>query len=110
MARRRWVYTEGGKPLPEPIEVSEDWSNTVRRVDVVTDLYMDGVAATDGTDIGSRKKRRAYMQAHGLADADDFKGEWAKADRERQAMRHGNFDTRERKEAIARALTQGKRR
>lgn len=53
---------------------------------VVSDLYMDGIRTADtGIDIGSRAKRRAYMQENGLADFDDFKGTWDKAEKERAA-------------------------
>jgi hypothetical protein len=72
-------------------------------VPVVTDRHYEGIAATDGTDIGSRVKRREYMRRNALADADDFKGEWSKAQKERDAMRRGEHDRRERREAIGRA-------
>lgn len=102
MSRRRWVYTHNGNPLPEPIEVTADWSDTPSRLPVTVDLYMDGTRATDGTDIGSRTKRRAYMKENGLADADDFKEHWAKAEKEQAKLRAGE-DPR-RREAIARAM------
>jgi hypothetical protein len=105
VSRRRWVYTEGGQPLPEPFEVSEDWANTLPRAPVVTEeLIYGGIRATDGTDISSRKKRREYMRRNGYADADDFRGEWAKAAKERERVRAGSFDKQARAEAIARAM------
>lgn len=111
MSRRRWLYTVGGRPLETPVEVSEDYvPPDSDRAPVFTDRYMEGARATDGTDIGSRQKRRAYMQAHGLADADDYKGVWAKAAEQRAAFYGGRHDTEARREAIARALIQrGKR-
>src|SRR5574343_368420 len=100
MTRRRYVWDDEAKQL---VEVGEDWTDAPRgNAGPVTDLYMDGVRATDGTDIGSRAKRRAYMKAHGLADADDFKGVWEKAAKERDAIRRGEDSTR--REAIVRAL------
>ena len=48
------------------------------------DRHYDGVQATDGTDISSRKKHREYMKANGLATADDFKETWAKTQQERE--------------------------
>lgn len=109
MSRTRYVYTRGGVPLPEPIEVGEDYADTSgERQPVFTDRYMEGTRATDGTDISSRGKRRAYMQAHGLADADDFKGTWAKAAKEREAFYTGNYDRAGRREDIARALYRSK--
>lgn len=54
-------------------------------VPIVTDRHYEGVRATDGTDIGSRPKRQEYMRRNDLHDADDHKGEWAKAAAERAA-------------------------
>jgi hypothetical protein len=90
MSRRRWTYTLGGVPLPEPIEVSEDFQSHAERQPLFTDRYMEG-ATTEGpsgtVDIGSRRKRAAYMQAHGLADYGDFAEHWKKKERERSTPR-----------------------
>ncbi len=110
MTRRRWVYTQGGQPLPEPIEVSSDWSADPKRCDVVTDLYMDGVRSVEGVDIGSRRKRREYMHANGLADADDFRGVWAKAEKQREAIRTGTDSDPSRREAVGRAIYEHSKR
>lgn len=72
MTRRRYAYTMGGRPLPEPVEVSEDYHGGDERQPVFTDRHHEGNRAPDGTDIGSRSKRRAWMQATGSADASDF--------------------------------------
>jgi hypothetical protein len=92
MTRRRWVYTSGGEPLPEPVEVTEDFQATADRMPLFTDRYMEGVVSpVDGSDIGSRTKRREHMKAHGLVDADDYKGEWAKrAERRERFMKTGD--------------------
>jgi hypothetical protein len=74
---------------------------------ILVDRYMEGTAATDGTDIGSRGKRREYMKQKGLADADDFKNQWDRAKKEREAhYTEGGTDKdrRERKEALASAM------
>lgn len=73
---------------------------------VMVDRFYENVRATDGTDIGSRRKHRDYMRAHNLTTADDFKGTWEKAASEREAIRAGQHDKRERREAIERALYQ----
>lgn len=105
MTRRRWVYTEGGRPLPQPVEVGGDYEDAPRTAAHRVDLYMDGVRATDGTDIGSKAKRREYMKRNNLADADDFKGTWAKAAEDR-ARFYGakGHDRAARREAIGRAI------
>lgn len=103
--KRRFVY----RPNPETgrvesIEVTPDFQSHEERAPVYSDLYMDGVRATDGTDIGSRAKRRAYMQSRGLADASDYTETWAKAEKQRAAYFRGEHDTQARREAIARAI------
>ncbi|AAK94381.1 hypothetical protein Mx8p46 [Myxococcus phage Mx8] len=103
--RRRYVY----RPNPETgrvesIEVTPDYQSVEERQPVYTDRYMEGTVATDGTDIGSRTKRRAYMQANGLADADDFTGVWAAAEKKRAEFYAGKQGTQERRQDIARAI------
>jgi hypothetical protein len=104
MTRRRWLYTQGGTPLPEPIEVTAEWTDAPTAHAPVTDLYMDGVRATDGTDIGSRAKRREYMQRNNLADADDFKSTWEHAAKERERERREGPKDPARREALVRAM------
>jgi len=53
------------------------------------DRHYDGLRAPDGTDISSRTKHREYMKANNLTVMDDFKGTWAKAQKEREAYRAG---------------------
>jgi len=86
MSRRRFVVRQDEAGKPVLVEVGEEWEPTPganTKNAPVTDLYMDGARAPDGTDIGSRNKRRAYMQANGVADASDYTNHWAKAERER---------------------------
>lgn len=62
---------------------------------IMVDRFMEGDVAPDGTDIGSRQKRKAWMQATGCADYGDFKGareKRRKALAERaEALRTGKF-------------------
>lgn len=110
--RRRYVY----RPNPETgrvesVEVTPDFQAHEERQPVYTDRYMEGVRASDGTDIGSRTKRRQYMQARGLADASDYTETWAKAEQQRAAFYtpEGKHDTQARREAIARAIERHRR-
>lgn len=64
------------------------------------DRHYDGLRATDGTDISTRTKHRQYMRERGLTTADDFKGTWAQADKERKALRDGTFRDKELRESI----------
>jgi hypothetical protein len=67
-------------------------------------LY-ENTAATDGTDIGSRAKHREYMKRHNLTTADDFKGTWARQEKERERIRkEGVLPDRTRRDDVGRAL------
>jgi hypothetical protein len=92
--KRRYAYTLGGVPLTEPLEVSEDFRGEgAERQPVFTDSYMSGARSPiDGTDISTRAKRREYMKANGLVDADDYRGEWAKKAEQRKAFRASGED------------------
>lgn len=109
VSRRRFAYTMGGVPLPEPVEVSEDYHGGDGRMPLFTDRHMEGDRATDGTDIGSRAKRRDYMRANGLADASDYTQTHQKKAQERAAYFQGKHTNAQMGEAIARALHGSKR-
>ena len=68
------------------------------------DRHYDGLRATDGTDISSRSKHRAYMKEKGLTTADDFKETWAKSNREREALRDGTFKDKDLRETLTREV------
>jgi hypothetical protein len=86
MTRRRYVQD----PVTfELIEVTDDYQAPVRESArnngaLWNDRHYDGVRATDGTDISTRKKHRDYMRATGLTTADDFSSTWAKQQEQRQ--------------------------
>jgi hypothetical protein len=111
MTRRRWVYFHNAATgQVESIEVSEDYAPADVRAPVFTDRYMEGVQATDGTDISSRGKRTEWMKRNNLVDVDDCKGMWAKAAKERQSVAEGRHDTAARREAVGRAVYELNRR
>ncbi len=64
------------------------------------DRHYEGLRAPDGTDISSRSKHREYMKRNGLTTQDDFKGQWAKADKERAEIREGTRSDREIREIV----------
>jgi hypothetical protein len=72
--RRRWVYIDG-----EPCEVTDGFVAQERPSTQKGDAALWGdsgyrdLRATDGADISTRSKHRAYMQARGLTTIDDFK-------------------------------------
>lgn len=57
------------------------------------DRNYDGLAASDGTLINTRTKHREYMKRNGLTIADDYKGEWAKAETERRDRMEGRINS-----------------
>ena len=75
MTRRRYRYDEATGTM---YEVATD-APVTPRVEISTDTHYDGLRATDGTAIDSRRKHREYLKATGLAMADDFKQTWAEA-------------------------------
>lgn len=84
--RRRWLYTSGGEPLPEPVEVTADVTLGGERMPLFTDRFMEGDRAPDGTDISSRQKRKDWMKATGSADASDFTQHWQRSAEERASL------------------------
>lgn len=84
MTRRRFLYTRGGEPLPEPVEVSADFQATPDRMPLFTDRFREGDRAPDGTDIGSRRKVEDWKRATGSTEASDYsRGFWEKKAQER---------------------------
>ena len=104
-ARGRWVYTEGGQALAEPIDVNADWDDPGRSVSRRSEEEVyGGLQASDGTDISTRRRHREYMKANGLSMVSDFTEHWKAAEKRRAAIQSGEADTKERREIIGRAL------
>jgi hypothetical protein len=55
-------------------------------------FYENTKSPIDGSDIGSRSKRREHMKEYGLVDAGDYKGEWEKARKAREDFRRTGDD------------------
>jgi hypothetical protein len=101
MARRRFVQIEG-----ELVEVTADYvpSMPVDSGALWGDREYAGMRSPlDGADISTRTKHREYMKAKDITTMDDFKGEWAKAAKAREAIRSGQ-DTDGRKADLLRAF------
>jgi hypothetical protein len=99
VTRRRYVQIDGVLH-----EVGDDYVGDARdaKQRIVNDRHYDGQRATDGTDISTRAKHRAYMKVNDLTTMDDFKGVWQKAAKERDQIRTGS-DT-QRRANVERAL------
>jgi hypothetical protein len=61
----------------------------IRQVAIMGDRHYSGLRASDGADISSRAKHKAYMKRTGLTTADDFKETWHKAEKQRIDEKHG---------------------
>jgi hypothetical protein len=109
LSRRRWVYREVAPGQVEAFEVGADVEPEAR-TQIVMDRHYENTCATDGTDIGSRRKHREYMRINGLTTMDDYKDTWAKAEKERQKFYAGDFDHKARREAIGRAMYEAERK
>lgn len=105
--RGRWVYTAEG-----PVRVGEDWTPADRQAPRRSEEEVYGrVAATDGTDLSTRRRHREYMKANGLAMHSDYTETWEKAKKQRDNIAAGGkFDTERRREAVARAMYEVKNR
>lgn len=105
--RRRYVYRHNDETgQVEAIEVTADYQPQAR-VEFSVDRHYEGLRATDGTDIGSRRKHQEYMRINGLTTADDFKETWAKAAEKRAQFFNGGGDAAEhkaRQETIGRVM------
>lgn len=76
---------------------------------ILSGRFYENTRATDGTDIGSRKRHREYQKQHGLTMASDYTKTWEKQNEQRAALRRGErgaLPSKTRREAIARKLYQ----
>lgn len=110
MSRKRWVYTQGGVPLSEPIEVSEDWSNTIGPSRRSEGEVFGNLVTAEGVDVSSRRRYREHCRAAGVTHYSDFKGEWAQAEKRRAALASGELTRRDCAEAVGRAMYQAAQR
>lgn len=87
--RGRWVYDAAlGKCVPadeyQPPEAKHG-------AGIMVDRFMEGDRAPDGTDIGSRRKRKDWMRATDTVEFDDFKGARERRQKEMEARARGEF-------------------
>jgi hypothetical protein len=95
----RTVYTSGGQPLPEPIQVGEEWTGAEKRALTPTEeLTYGNLKATDGAPINTRKRHREYLKQNGLAMAHDYSPEY----QQREASRVERQGDKERREMVER--------
>ncbi len=105
----RWYYRPG-HPKASPhgfVEEADLGAEPVKQAlhaPIMSGRFYENTKATDGADIGSRRKHRDYMREHGLTTADDFKTSWAKSEQQREAARDGHVPSKTRREALEREM------
>lgn len=88
MTRKSYVYDEQLGRMVERTREPPQRGNALNHLGGLwSDRHYDGMRATDGSDISSRRKHREYMKRNNLTTTDDFKDTWAKAQQEREAYR-----------------------
>ena len=108
MSRKRWIYIDG-----EALEVSPDYQQPKdeAKFRVVNDRHYDGLRATDGTNISTRKRHREYMKRNGLTTMDDYTETWKQDAKQREKRMQGIDPNRKRDIAEAmQRLEHGPRR
>ena len=60
------------KKLDKLVEITRQKQGPADKKIFVSDAHYDGLVATDGTDIGTRKKHREYMKQNNLTTMDDL--------------------------------------
>lgn len=106
--RGRFVWSDEAQAM---VEVGADWEPTdAEKMPVFTDRYMENDRAVDGTDISNRTRRRNYMKARGLADANDFTQHIEKKEKERAAFLAGKDHDPTLHNTIGRALYEARKK
>lgn len=72
-------------------------------IQISVDRHYENLGLQDGTVVNSRRQHREYMTRRGLTLADDFKQTWKDNEKKRESFRSGDFDRKERREALGRA-------
>lgn len=78
-----------GRPMERMLTVNG--SNSAISHALAGDRHYDGLRAPDGTDVSTRTKHREYMKRNNLTVADDYKGEWKKAEADRRDRMQGRI-------------------
>lgn len=73
------------------------------KVQLMLDSVYADLKATDGTDISSRVKWQEYARLNNCTHMNDYTEFWKRAAKERDAVRHAEFDTEARRKDIVEA-------
>lgn len=103
MARKSWIQDpDTGELIPRDEYVPKHSLSDHHLI--IGDRHYDGLQATDGTDISTRAKHRAYMKAHNLTTLDDYQGKFQAEAKHRAEYFQTGKGGATRKEDVARAI------
>jgi hypothetical protein len=80
-------------------DIDQEPSFNALNAPIMMDRFYENTAATDGVDIGSRRKHREYMKQRGLAPSGDFSKDWYAKQKRTQELE----TNKERREDVSRA-------
>lgn len=75
-----WLDPFTGHLVDHPVEAPRACG-----LQINTDTHYEGAQATDGTDLSTRARHKAYMAQHGLTLASDFKETWKQQEKVRKS-------------------------
>lgn len=102
----KWVYRPGHPKASEhgfvAVEDLGDWQGTPDAVNapILSGRFYEGAKSTEGVDIGSRAKHKAYMKEHDLAMFSDYNPDWYERVRKEQHRQ----EKKDRREVLERAF------
>jgi hypothetical protein len=108
MTRRRFVYTEGGRPLSEPYEVTDEWSDAPKPTGDGLKFELEQVQGMHGERFSTAGQFSRYLTKNDLALHSDTASHVAKKQAERAAAftPGAGYDSARRREDIGRAMYQ----
>lgn len=109
MSRRRYRYVTNaaGDVVSEEVDPGyTGYGDGTARVELMLDGHYEGLQATDGTPIDTRRRHQEYMRRNGVAMADDFRGVWARAAEHRADLATTGGDHAARRRTIERVIHQ----
>ena len=95
MSRTVWKWDPDRKAL---VEVAR--ADVRPRLEINTDGHYDGLRTPEGVNIGSRRRHRDHMKAHGLSLASEHEADWRRAEKER--ANYAEVTRKERREEVER--------
>ena len=104
-AGKRYIYRETSPGVVEAIEIGAEWTDAPKSTG---DLgkFEYGQLMTDGkTYVKDASDYRKYLKETGLVPSQEFKGQWAEAEKKRDAIKNSESrSTAERRDRLGREL------